>query len=82
MTHRLGLIVMAPAAGLLVALACAALVPIGTDAREELFEIPKGTWARRRAGNPVDILPSKINLVLEVRDVLVLRIWHGREART
>ena len=28
----------------------AAFAPVVFDSREELFEIPKGTWARRRAG--------------------------------
>ena len=73
MTHRLGLIVIAPAVGMFVTLACAALIPIGKGAREELFEIPKGTWAARRAGHAIDILPSKIYLVLEIHDVLLLR---------
>jgi hypothetical protein len=41
--------------------------------REKLFEIPKGTYARRAAGNLVDILPSRITLTLGVDDVLLLR---------
>ena len=40
--------------------------------REEIFEIPKGTWARRMSGDPVEILPHEIRLTLGVRDVLVL----------
>jgi len=64
---------IAVTAGVLGALCCAALLPLATDAREETFEIPKGTWARRRAGDPIEILPSKIFLVLKVRDILVLR---------
>ncbi len=40
--------------------------------REEVFTIPKGTWERRMAGDPVEILPSEIRLTLGVRDVLVL----------
>jgi len=51
----------------------AALVPVQFDSREELFEIPKGTWARRRAGDSVEILPSRIRLALGARDVLMLR---------
>ena len=51
----------------------AALAPIRSDSREAIFEIPKGTWARRMAGDKVDILPSEIHLTLGVRDVLLLR---------
>jgi hypothetical protein len=57
----------------LLAAVAVALFPVRFDSREELFEIPKGTWARRRAGTDVEILPSEIRLVLGVRDVLVLR---------
>jgi hypothetical protein len=46
--------------------------PIESSSREEVFAIPKGTWARRMAGDPVEILPSRIRLTLGVRDVLVL----------
>lgn len=49
-----------------------AFAPISSTTREEHFKIPKGTWARRMAGNQVEILPSEINLTLGVRDVLVL----------
>jgi hypothetical protein len=73
MTRLRRFILIASTACALGVPAWAALVPIGTDAREVLFEIPKGTWAHRRAGHAVDILPSKINLVLEIRDVLLLR---------
>jgi len=51
----------------------AMLAPVRTDSREQLFEIPKGTWERRAAGNKVDILPSEIRLTLGVKDILVLR---------
>ena len=53
--------------------AWAALTPVQSASRDELFEIPKGTWARRMAGDAVEILPSEIRLTLGVRDVLVLR---------
>ena len=53
--------------------AWAALAPISSGSRDEIFEIPKGTWARRMAGDKVDILPGEINLTLGVRDVLVLK---------
>jgi hypothetical protein len=51
----------------------AGFAPIELPTREKLFEIPKGTYARRAAGNLVDILPSKITLTLGVDDVLLLR---------
>jgi len=53
--------------------ALAALVPVRFDSREELFEIPRGTWARRRAGAKIEILPSEIRLVLGARDILTLK---------
>ena len=61
------------AIGAIGACGWAAMAPISFDSREELFEIPKGTWARRMAGNKVEILPSEIRLMVAVRDVLVLR---------
>jgi hypothetical protein len=51
----------------------AAFAPVRFTSREEPFEIPQGTWARRMAGDPVEILPSEVHLVLGVRDVLLLR---------
>jgi hypothetical protein len=61
------------AVAFLCSIAAAALAPVEFDSREELFEIPKGTWARRMAGAKVEILPSEIRLVLGIRDVLLLR---------
>lgn len=60
-------------AGLLGPLAWAAFAPVPAGPREELFEIPHGTWARRMSGDPVEILPAEIHLTLGVRDVLLLR---------
>jgi hypothetical protein len=57
----------------LVAAAWAALTPIKSASREVLFEIPQGTWARRMAGNKIEILPSSIRLTLGLSDVLVLK---------
>jgi hypothetical protein len=54
-------------------IAWAALTPVHSESRDELFEIPNGTWARRMAGDPVEILPDEIRLTLGVRDTLVLR---------
>jgi hypothetical protein len=68
--HWIGLAFAAPALG---ALAWAAFAPLQFSSREELFEIPKGTYARRMAGDKVEILPSRINLALGVHDVLLLR---------
>jgi hypothetical protein len=51
----------------------AALVPIRTASRDEVFEIPNGTWARRMAGDEIEILPDQIRLTLGVRDILVLK---------
>jgi hypothetical protein len=51
----------------------AALAPVGMASRDALFEIPRGTSARRLAGEHLDILPQTIRLTLGVNDVLVLR---------
>ena len=58
---------------LLAPLAWAAFAPIGLPTRDELFEIPPGTYARRMAGNKVEILPDRIDLTLGLNDVLLLR---------
>jgi hypothetical protein len=55
------------------AAAWAALTPIRSDSRDVIFEIPKGTWARRMAGNKIEILPSRIRLTLGLKDILVLK---------
>ena len=51
----------------------ATLAPLHTARRDKLFEIPKGTWARRMAGDKVEILPSTVRLTHGLRDVLLLR---------
>jgi len=53
--------------------AWAALSPVSSEDRDQVFEIPKGTWARRMAGDKVEILPNEVRLTLGVKDVLVLR---------
>src|SRR5262249_46936628 len=68
--HRLG---SALAAGAVCALAWASLTPVRFASREEVFEIPKGTWSQRMAGDKVEILPQQIRLTLGIRDVLLLR---------
>jgi hypothetical protein len=68
--HGFALVLLA---GVLGPLAWAALTPVQFASREEVFEIPKGTWARRMGGDKVEILPSTIRLALGVHDVLLLR---------
>ena len=51
----------------------AALAPLADDSREEVFVIPKGTWARRSAGEKLELLPSEIRLTMGVKDVLVMK---------
>jgi hypothetical protein len=57
----------------LLVLAWAGFAPIHVASNEQAFEIPKGTYARRMAGNKVDILPSQVRLTLGLNDVLLLR---------
>jgi hypothetical protein len=59
--------------GVLVAAVWAAVTPVSSASNEQIFEIPRGTWARRMAGDPIEILPDEIRLTLGVRDILVLR---------
>jgi hypothetical protein len=68
---RLVIVGLAVAAG--AGLAWAALAPPRVASRDELFEIPRGTWARRMAGNRVEILPNRIDLTLGLNDRLLLR---------
>jgi hypothetical protein len=69
-TRWLAILLLATAVS---ATAWAALSPVSSTSHDVIFEIPKGTWARRMAGNKVEILPSRIRLTLGVRDVLVLK---------
>jgi len=67
---------LAGAATALALLGWAGFAPVATRTgadREHVFEIPRGTWARRRAGEDLEILPDEIRLTLGVRDILVLR---------
>lgn len=62
------------AAGVMMVLMWAGFAPIEKPAsREEVFEIPQGTWARRMSGDKVEILPNEIRLTLGMKDVLLLR---------
>ena len=58
---------------LVAATAWAGFVPLTVASRDEPFEIPKGTWARRMAGSKVEILPPRIDLTLGLNDQLLLR---------
>jgi hypothetical protein len=60
-------------AGVGATLAWAGSTPVASASRDAIFEIPKGTWARRMSGDKVEILPDHIRLTLGVRDILVLR---------
>jgi hypothetical protein len=58
---------------LLAAAAWASFAPPAPASRDELFEIPPGTWARRMAGEKLEILPASVRLTLGANDVLLLR---------
>jgi hypothetical protein len=53
--------------------AWAAFAPIRSEAREQVYEIPQGTWARRQAGEKFDLIPDTIHMTLGVKDVLVMK---------
>jgi hypothetical protein len=65
--------ILAVTAAALGAVAWAAFAPICFTSREEAFVIPQGTWARRMAGNKLEILPSRVYLTVGIRDVLLLK---------
>jgi hypothetical protein len=69
---RLGLAVLLGAIALATTWAAMAPVPVPAS-REQAFIIPKGTWERRMAGEPVEILPQRIRLTLGMNDVLLLQ---------
>jgi len=62
-----------PVAAVAAGVAWAGFCPIELATRDELFEIPPGTYARRMAGDKVEILPDRIDLTLALNDVLLLR---------
>jgi hypothetical protein len=66
-------VLVAIAGVFVVALTWGAVTPLRSDSREHVFVIPKGTWARRMAGQKVAILPDHIHLTLGLRDILVLK---------
>lgn len=65
-------VLTAAGAAVLVALTIVGVTPLHSASREHIFVIPKGTWARRMAGQKVAILPDHIHLTLGLRDILVL----------
>ena len=65
-------LLLALAAAIVATGAWAALSPIESESREQVYAIPKGTFARRMAGENVEILPSQIRLQIGVKDILVL----------
>jgi hypothetical protein len=60
-------------AAMLAVVLFGAFAPLHYPSREQLFEIPKGTFQRRMHGEQVAILPSSVKLTLGVQDVLLLR---------
>jgi hypothetical protein len=62
-----------PLVAAIAVLGWAGFAPLSVPSRDELFEIPKGTYARRAAGDKVEILPSRIRLTIGLNDVLLLR---------
>jgi hypothetical protein len=66
-------IIGVPLLGALAILGWAGFAPIEAGSREQVFDIPKGTYARRRAGDLVEILPDTIRLTLGVKDILLIR---------
>ena len=65
--------VLAVAALLVVALGWSAFAPLPAKSRDEVFEIPPGTAARRLSGEDLAILPQTIQLTLGLNDTLVFR---------
>jgi hypothetical protein len=55
------------------ALVWVALAPIKVASHDQLFEIPRGTFARHMAGDKHETLPQTIQLTLGVNDVLVFK---------
>jgi hypothetical protein len=72
-TRRRRLIAIVAGAVILTPVVIAAMWPVTFDSREELFEIPKGTWARRMAGEKREILPPDVHLVVGIHNVFWLK---------
>src|SRR5208283_3310102 len=66
--------VLVPLVGVAVcAVAWAAFAPVHTESEQQVYVIPKGTWARRHAGENLDVIPAEIDLTIGAKDVLVMR---------
>jgi hypothetical protein len=70
---RRQLLLILPAFVLLGGLVWAAAAPIQLASHDQLFEIPRGTFARHMKGEHVDTLPQTINLTLGLNDVLLFK---------
>jgi hypothetical protein len=57
----------------LAGLGWAALAPINVALHDQLFEVPRGTFARHMAGKNVETLPQTIRLTLGMNDVLLFK---------
>jgi hypothetical protein len=66
-------VLVVSAAVMIAVLGGVGLTPIASGPREQVFEIPRGTWARRMAGEKIETLPDHIYLTVGVRDILVLK---------
>jgi hypothetical protein len=73
LARSLRLLLLVVLAALCGAVGWAGFAPIEVTSHEQLFEIPQGTYARRRAGDLVEILPDRIRLTLGLNDVLLIR---------
>jgi hypothetical protein len=69
---RVWMVVVIAALAALSVLAWQGLRPPSAEMREQVHVIPKGTWARRIAGENLDVLPQTIRLTMGVQDILVL----------
>jgi hypothetical protein len=66
-------VLVVSAAAIFAGLGWISVTPIRAASREQVFEIPRGTWARRMAGEKIETLPDHIYLTVGVRDILVLK---------
>jgi hypothetical protein len=73
MNRRFGMVIAGLVAIVVAATAWAALTPVESTSREQVYVIAKGTFARRMAGENIDILPSEIHLTIGIKDILVLQ---------
>jgi hypothetical protein len=74
MNSRIRYLILIPLASIALAtVAWAALAPVQSESRERVYVIPKGTWARKQAGEKFDLIPNEIRLTIGVKDVLVMR---------